>query len=225
MTFNLTKGGLAPATITNTVTKEVVKFMFNPHEYNISKTNTWEDKKVTGLNLPLVTFGQGGAQTLSLTLHFDSQAQKADVRAYTVPLWKMMMINEAGKSQRSGKGEPPPVTFEWGKLHFKAVVTSMSEKISVFTETGIPVRCTVEISLRQYLDEADVPPQLLKAAAAEEAAKAKKSQKVVQGDRLDHIAASQGGGASSYRQIAADNNINNPLNVPSGTTLKITKKR
>jgi hypothetical protein len=222
MTLNLTRGELSPATLTNTITNEVVKFMFNPYEYTIKKSNTWNNKVVTGLNLPLVTFGAGGAQSLDLTLHFDTQAKKTDVRAYTQPLWKMMMINEAGKSQRTGKGEPPPVTFEWGKLTFKAVITSLSEKFSVFTATGIPVRSTVEISLQQYLDEADVPPQILEAAAAEEAAS--KSQTVIQGERLDHIAASGGGSPSNYRQIAADNNINNPLKIPSGTSLKIKKK-
>jgi contractile injection system tube protein len=220
MTTNLTRGGLSPAKLTNTVTKEVVNFMFNPYEYSISKSNTWNSKEVTGLNLPLVTFGNGGAQSLSLTLHFDTQAKKTDVRAYTQPLWKMMMIDETGKSQRTGKGEPPPVMFEWGKLTFKAVILSITEKFSVFTATGIPIRSTVDISLQQYLDEADVPPQILQAAAAEEAAK---SQRVIQGDRIDHIAASSGGGSSNYRQIAADNNINNPLNIPSGTTLKVKK--
>jgi hypothetical protein len=218
MVLNLTRGELTPATITNTITNEVVKFMFNPYEYTIKKTNTWNNKSVTGLNLPLVTFGSGGAQSLSLTLHFDTQAKKTDVRAYTQPLWKMMMINEAGKSQRTGKGEPPPVTFEWGKLTFKAVITSISEKFSVFTPTGIPVRSTVEVSLQQYLDEADVPPQILEAAAAEEAAKKKT---VSQNERPDLIATSSGGSPSSYRQIAADNNINDPLKIPSGTILKV----
>ena len=223
MTLNLTKGGLTPATLTNTVTNEVVRFMFNPYEFTISKSNSWQDKVVTGLNLPLVTFGNGGAQTLSLTLHFDSQSQKGDVRAYTAPIWKMMMINEQGKSQRSGKGEPPPVVFEWGKLHFKAVLTSMSEKFTLFTDAGIPVRCTVEISLRQYLDEADVPPQMIQESGGGQLTA--RSKKVVQGERLDHIAASQGGGASNYRKVAADNNINNPLKIPSGTTLKVKKSR
>jgi len=223
MTLNLTRGGLAPATLTNSITNEVVRFMFNPYEFTISKSNTWQDKPVAGLNLPLVTFQQGGAQTLSLTLHFDSQAQKADVRGYSAPLWKMMMINEQGKSQASGKGEPPPVVFQWGKLHFKAVITSMSEKVSVFTASGVPVRCTVEVSLRQYLDEKDVPPQMPRAAGGGKPAA--QSKKVVQGERLDHIAASGGGSPANYRQIAADNNINNPLNVPSGTNLKVKKKR
>ena len=222
MPLNLTRGGLAPATLTNTVTNEVVRFMFNPYEYTISKSNTWQDKPVAGLNLPMVTFQQGGAQTLNLTLHFDSQAQKADVRGYTAPLWKMMMINEQGISQRSGKGEPPPVAFAWGRLHFKAVITSMSEKVTVFTDTGVPVRCTVEISLRQYLDEADIPPQMPQGSGGQPASQ---SRTVVQGERLDHIAAAQGGGSSNYRQIAADNNINNPLNVPSGTSLKVKKGR
>lgn len=222
MSLNLTRGGLTPATITNTVTNEVVRFMFNPYEYTISKTNTWQDKVVSGLNLPLVTFGNGGAQTLSLTLHFDSQAKKADVRGYTAPLWKMMMINEQGKSQRSGKGEPPPVVFEWGKLHFKAIITTMSEKFSLFTDTGTPIRCTVEISLRQYLDEKDVPPQMPQDSGSGQGAA--QSRKAVQGERLDHVAASQGGGASNHRQIAADNKIDNPLNIPPGTNLKVKKK-
>lgn len=223
MSLNLTRGGLAPATITNTITNEVVRFMFNPYEYTITKTNTWQDKVVSGLNLPLVTFGNGGAQTLSLDLHFDSQAKKADVRGYTAPLWKMMMINEQGKSQRSGKGEPPPVVFEWGKLHFKAIITTMSEKFSLFTDTGTPIRCTVSVTLRQYLDEADVPPQIPQSGGSGQTAS--QSQKAVQGERLDHVAASQGGGgASNYREIAADNKINNPLNIPPGTNLKVKKR-
>ena len=94
MTTNLTRGGLTPATITNTITNEVVKFMFNPYEYTISKSNTWQDKPVSGLNLPMVTFQQGGAQTLSLTLHFDSQAAKADVRGFSP------MIREVLRTKR-----------------------------------------------------------------------------------------------------------------------------
>jgi hypothetical protein len=222
MSLNLTRGGLSPATIKNTITNELVRFMFNPYEFTISKSNSWQDKPVAGLNLPMVTFQQGGAQTLNLTLHFDSQVQKADVRGYTAPLWKMMMINEQGKSQRSGKGEPPPVIFEWGRLHFKAVVTNMSEKFTVFTDSGTPVRCQMEVSLRQYLDEKDVPPQIPQGGGGFPAAKTKK---VVQGERLDHIASSGGGGPSNYRQVAADNNINNPLNVPAGTSLKVKKSR
>lgn len=223
--MNLTRGELSPATITNTITNEVVKFMFNPNEYSITKTNAWNSKNIPGLNLPLLSFGSGGAQSVTLTLHFDTQAQKADVRAYTAPLWKMMMIDESTKSRRSGKGEPPPVTFTWNKLQFKAVITSMTEKMTVFTATGIPVRSTVTISLQQYVDVSEVPPQLIADAKAENERKRQKAIQKTGSDRLDNIAASEGKSPSSYREIAAENNIDNPHNIPTGKTLKISSKR
>jgi LysM repeat protein len=217
MALNVTKGGLAPATITNLKTNEVVKFMFNPFEYTISKQNTWQDKPVIGQNLPKVTFQQGGAETLNLTLHFDNQVSGGDVRSFTEPLWKMMMIDEQGKNARSGKGEPPPVMFEWGKLHFKAIITNMSQKFLLFNENGVPLRCTVEVSLRQYLDDADIAPQT---SGATSSSSTPTSATVVQGQRLDNIAAENG---TSQRELAENNNIDNPLNVPSGTQLKVNK--
>ena len=217
MTLNVTKGGLAPATITNLNTNEVVKFMFNPFEYTITKQNTWQDKPVIGQNLPKVTFQQGGAETLNLTLHFDNQASGGDVRQYTQPLWKMMMIDEQKKNATSGKGEPPPVMFEWGKLHFKAIITNMSQKFLLFNENGVPLRCTVEVSLRQYLDDADIAPQT---AGATSSSSTPTSATVVEGQRLDNIAAQNG---TSQRDLAENNNIDNPLNVPAGTQLKVNK--
>lgn len=218
MTLNLTKGGLSPATITNTLNNAVVRFMFNPFEYTISKSNTWQDKPVVGQNLPMVTFQQGGAMTLSLTLHFDSQADGADVRQYTDPLWTMMMVDESTTNTQSGKGEPPPVIFEWGRLHFKAIITSMSQKFTLFSDTGVPVRCSVDVSLRQYLDERDVAPQ----TGGTSGGSAPRTATVVEGDRLDHIAASSTGSPTNHRQIAENNNINNPNNIPPGTQLRVS---
>lgn len=217
MTLNVTKGGLSPATLTNLITNEVVKFMFNPYEYTITKQNTWQDKPVIGQNLPMVTFQQGGAETLNLTLHFDNQASGGDVRIFSQPLWKMMMIDASTKNASSGKGEPPPVMFEWGKLHFKAVITSMSQKFLLFSENGVPLRCTVDISLRQYLDDADIAPQT---PGQSSSGQTPSSATMVQGQRLDNVSASSGG-AADHRAIAEANNIDNPLNVPAGTKLKL----
>jgi hypothetical protein len=179
--LNLTKGGLAPATLTNLDTNEVVNFMFNPFEYTLSKSNTWQDKPVTGQNLPYVNFQQGGAITLKLTLHFDSQAAGSDVRTYTDKLWKMVLVNESKVDAKTGKGQPPPVVFDWGKLHFKAIITSLSQKFTLFTETGIPLRCTVDIDLRQYLDE---PGETGTAQAGGSTKPAKAPTTAVQGQRL-----------------------------------------
>lgn len=217
MTLNVTKGGAVPATITNCVTNEVVKFMFNPFEYTITKQNTWQEKPVIGQNMPKVTFQQGGSQTLSLTLHFDNQQGGGDVRKFTQPLWKMMMINSSTKNTRSNKGEPPPVMFEWGKVHFKAVIVSMSQKFLLFNKDGVPLRCTVEISLKQYMDEADIAPQTPDQPASSSAPTA---ATMVQGQRIDNVAAANG---TSHREISAANNIDNPHNIPAGTQLKLNQ--
>lgn len=229
--LNLTKGGLAPATLTNLDTNEVVNFMFNPFEYTLTKSNTWHDKPVTGQNLPYLSFQQGGAIRLKLTLHFDTQSTGADVRTLTDKLWKMVMINESKVDTKTGKGQPPAVVFDWGKLHFKAVITEISQHFTLFNETGIPLRCAVDVSLQQYLDD---PSQTGQAQAGGGSSSSSSSGRggasgggggssspsapvtAVQGQRLDHVAS-----PGDQRKVAAQNNINNPLKVPSGTKLKV----
>jgi len=156
----LTKGSLTPAKITNLSDNTVVNFMFNPFEYTISKSNSWKKKEVTGKNMPEMTFQSGGAMTLKLTLHFDTYAELKDVRQYTDPLWKMMMLDASNKNSQSNKSTPPPVAFEWGRLYFKAIITSMSQKFTLFGADGVPLRCQVDISLEQYMDESQVEPQI-----------------------------------------------------------------
>jgi hypothetical protein len=211
--LNLTKGGLSPATLTNLDTNEVVNFMFNPFEYTLSKSNTWQDKPVTGQNVPYINFQQGGAIKLKLILHFDSQATGKDVRTFTDKLWKMVLINEAKVDAKTGKGQPPAVVFDWGKLHFKAIITSLSQHFTLFTETGIPLRCTVDVDLQQYLDE----PGEMGTAQAGGTSPAKAPTTAVQGQRLDNMTKNP----NDQRKVAEKNNINNPLKVPTGTKLKM----
>jgi len=216
MTMNLTKGGLSPAKIKNLVTQEEVKFMFNPFEFSISKTNTWEKETGKGLNVPRHNFQSGGAQTLSLKLHFDSLAQQSDVRAYTAPLWTMMMIDEQNKNQTTGKGSPPVVAFEWGRLYFEAIITTMTEHFTLFMADGTPVRCEVDVTLEQYTVSIGTPPSTSGGGQT-----APQSTTMTEGDRLDHVSGSGSGGTSDYRPLAEQNNIDNPMNVPPGTELKV----
>ncbi len=216
--LNLTKGGLSPATLTNLDTNEVVNFMFNPFEYTLSKRNTWQDKPVTGQNLPYINFQQGSAITLKLVLHFDSQAAGTDVRNHTDKLWKMVLINESKIDAKTGKGQPPAVAFDWGKLHFKAVITSLSQHFTLFTDTGIPLRCSVDIDLQQYADEPGETgtAQSGSSSGGSSSSTTRAPATAVQGQRLDHVS-----NPNDQRKIAEKNNINNPLKVPNGTKLKM----
>jgi hypothetical protein len=221
MADNMTRGGLVAASIKNLYKPdEIVYFMFNPFEYSLSKTNSWKSREGIGVDLSYVDFQKGAPQTLNLTLHFDSQAAKTDVRSYTRPLWTMMMVDENKINQTTGKGQPPPVFFEWGKLYFQAIITRMTEKITLFSETGIPLRCSVEIALQEYINDSATQPQIPQHQGVRQAPT---TTTATQGDRLDNIAAQNGGDPAMQRQIATDNNIDNPMNVPTGTRLRVNR--
>ena len=213
--MNQTKGGLSPAKIINLSTNDEVLFMFNPFEYTISKQNTWQKESGKGTNVPRQVFQRGGAESLSLTLHFDSMKEQEDVRGYTDTLWKMMMIDDQNKDSVTDKGSPPVVAFEWGRLYFKAIITKMDQKFSVFLADGTPVRCTVTISLDQFVDENEFQPQIEGLPPGQGASE---SATVVEGDRMDHVAANSG---SDHRTVAEQNNIDDPTNVPPGTSLRV----
>ncbi|GIK28269.1 MAG: hypothetical protein IT298_15765 [Chloroflexi bacterium] len=226
-----TRGNVEAAKITNLITEEVVYFQFNPTDFTISKSNTWTPRVVAGLNLPLVSFSQGGPQTITLNLQFDNAmgwrlpptgsvdpapTEIVDVRSFTQPLWKMALIDTTNVDS-AGKGSPPPVAFEWGDLYFKAIIKQITEKFQLFSPEGIPIRSLVTISLQQYIDETDVPPQVAAAMAAEQS----QTTQFTEGERLDNVAAQNGGDPSDYRTVAENNNIDNPNNVPTGTTLQV----
>ncbi len=213
-----TRGNLTAGKITNLSNSKIVYFMFNPQEYTISKTNTWSPRQVNGANLPLVSFDKGGPQSISLTLYFDSQRQNSDVRGYTASLWEMMMIDETKRNATTGKGEPPPVAFEWGQLYFKAVMLSLNEQFMLFNTSGVPLRCKVTVSLQQFIDEGDLPPQV---AGQQPTSSSTTTTTMREGDRLDHVAAQNGMPPESHREIAEQNNINNPNNIPTGTNIQV----
>jgi hypothetical protein len=142
---------------------------------------------------------------------FDRHPRGAHAPTYTEKLWKMVLINESKVDAKTGKGQPPTVVFDWGKLHFKAIITNLSQKFTLFTETGIPLRCSVDVDLQQYLDEAG---EMGTPQAGSTPAKAPKT--AVQGQRMDHLADNP----NDQRKLAEKNNINNPLKVPNGTKLK-----
>ncbi len=212
-----TRGGLEPAVIINKNTGERVPCMFNPYEYTISKQNTYEPASTKGLNSPRVRFKQGGAQTLTLRLLFDTYGQGEDVRTYTAPLWRMMMVDEDRADQRTGKSEPPHCIFQWGRFEFEAVITKMDEKFTLFLKDGTPVRTVVNISLQQVVDEEAHAKQNPTSGGGT----APRTRILYAGDRLDLIAWEEYGDATRWRRIAEANGITDPLRLRPGQIIMI----
>ncbi|MBN1643163.1 MAG: LysM peptidoglycan-binding domain-containing protein [Anaerolineae bacterium] len=212
-----TRGGLEPAVIVNVDTGEPVRCMFNPNEYTLTKQNRWQRGETKGKNVPRLKFSQGGSQTLKLQLFFDTYAEGTDVRTHTDPLWDMMMVNTDKTNPRSNKSEPPPVMFQWGGLAFEAVITSMTQKYTLFLKDGTPARATVDITLEQLGDEEDFAAQNPTSGGGE----APKTRMVHAGERIDLIAYEEYEDATQWRRIAEANGLTHPLRLRPGQRLVI----
>jgi hypothetical protein len=214
VTQNLTRGGLQPAKMINLANNDEVLCMFNPFEYSIAKQNSWERDTNSGQDAPSLTFQRGGPMRLTLTLYFDTLADGKDVRQYTNKLWQMMMVDKPSEHTQSGKSSPPEVAFSWGRLYFKAVITNMTQKFTLFTPEGTPVRANVNVTLEQSFPAHEFPEQEAGAVSTPAA----QAITATQGDRIDNLAA-QTGDANNMRALAEQNNIDNPLNIPAGQQL------
>lgn len=217
MTQNLTRGGLQAAKIVNLKTNEEVLCMFNPFEYTIAKQNSYQRGNQTGQDAPNVTFQQGGPRTLQLTLYFDTLAAGTSVMTHTDKLAKMMNIEPSTVNAQSNKGTPPEVKFVWGALTFKAVITSMTQRFTLFTPDGKPVRANVQVSFQELLPEQSVQAQ---DDTAQPAGTQGQTTTVTQGDRPDNVAAANGGDPNNMRNTMDANNVDDPLRMRNGTQMR-----
>lgn len=148
---------LAPAKIINLdKPAEFVVCMFNPKEYTLTKQNSWTQGKTSGASAPPLEFGSGQPASLQMQLFFDTYLsaenvdQAEDVKTYTDKIWHMMMVDPSLKEGKKPHSRPPRVQFCWGKtLTFDAVITSITQKFTLFAPNGTPVRATLDVTFQQ----------------------------------------------------------------------------
>jgi LysM repeat protein len=213
--------GLTKARLYNADTGAmVVECHFNPNEVAISKSNKWEPENSSGTNLPDVHFKGAGARSLALTLVFDTYERRTDVREATNKVLGLMDA-PADKAKNSKHTRPPHVMFRWGDFEtFPAVITQLSQKFTLFLESGMPVRATLSVTLQE------VPQQAAKNQSkgqnpTSRAAGAQRVHVVQPGDTIDLIAADQIGEPTDWRQLAEANNLDDPRRLRPGMALLI----
>jgi hypothetical protein len=194
-----------------------VTCMFNPFEYTVSKSNSFSEKQKHASDTPQGEFFKSGAQTLKLNLIFDTYETGEDVSQKTNKLWKFMMTKTQKKGKKEEKKEPPQVAFEWGVFKFVSHITNMTQKFTLFTNDGTPVRAKVDVTFTQYTDVNDYPNQNPTSGGGP----IERMWRVVAGDRLDTIAAEVYHDATRWRVIAKHNGIVNPLALRPGQRLII----
>lgn len=188
---------------------EPIKVLFNPNEYSIEESNQFQSTAVPGLSAPILQFVNGNGQTLTMELFFDSYEKREDVRNYTGSITALLNIDRKLHAPRTCK-------FIWGKLEFKAVLERVTQRFTMFLDSGIPVRATLNVTFKEYktITEQFVRPE-------KESADKTKLRVIQQSDQLWMIADREYGDQASWRVIAEANQIDNPRILEAGQNIML----
>lgn len=114
---------------------------------------------------------------------------------------------------------PPICILQWGKSElFRGVLTQLRQDLTFFLPDGTPVRATLSCTFTAHLT-------FVKAAEKVQvhSADVAKRRVVRRGDSLSSIAAEKYNDPRRWREIAAENNIDNPRALVPGQVLVIPK--
>jgi len=189
---------------------------FNPTEYSIAKTNTWEPLKINGATTTPPKFTSGEPRKMELSLLFDQSfpPYTMTVREATATLLDAMEV-PSGTDAGTPTSEPPLFTFGWGKTTFLGVCTSLTCTYKLFKPDGEPIRADVKLSLTQ----AEKP-----VAGQNPTTRAQGGfgmHTVKDGDTLPSISYRAYGDATRWRLIANANGVDNPLHLRRGMSLSL----
>jgi phage tail protein X len=203
---------------------DTIQVLFNPTEYTITKTNTWNFKQVKGKSLPPASFGGGNPREISLSLLLDvTLLDGKSVLDITNKLFKMMDV-PSGQGAGGASSAPAFVTFRWGAVDtFKAVCTSLTVAYQLFQPNGVPLRADVKLQLKQA-GEASTASSGSANAAQNPTTRQRGGlgvHTVRDGDTLPSIAYRTYGDATKWRVIAEINGVDNPLHLRRGLALTL----
>jgi Contractile injection system tube protein/LysM domain len=190
----------------------------------------------------------GQSAKLSVTLLFDTTATDGvSVQTETDALVLLTLphdLSAQGPKRRV-------VQFQWGSFLFYGCVESMTQTIDFFSDSGVPLRASVQLSIGQVgppdtpSDPGGPSPSVSFGSNAGPAAPAASGPSAPSatsppagpgalsaagttpltlsqdGDTVQGIVA-RSGGSASWKAIAAANNIDNPRLLPPGTVLSLS---
>jgi len=190
----------------------IVEVMYNPKEFTIDSSTQFQRSAMPGLQTPITQFVSGQTQTLSLDLFFDTYEDKTDVRIHTAQITNLLKIH-------SEIHAPPVCLFEWGVplslekgVFFQGVFDKVTQKFTMFLDSGMPVRATLSVSISEYRS-IEEQTRHIKFQSSDRT----KVRVLKQGDQLWYIADQEYGDPAQWRLIADANNIENPRLLTAGT--------
>lgn len=209
----------ARAVIINLDRNEHIQCLFNPNEYTFSKQNSWEPSGTGGGNVPQLEFSGGQPALLQMQLFFDTYESGKDVRKeHTDKIWRLMQVDQDLTDAKTRRSRPPRVRFQWGDFtSFDAVIVSITQRFTLFLNSGTPVRATLDVTFQQARDERQLPAQNPTSGGVG----GERIWTVGAGDTLPGIAYAIYGDPNRWRRIADANQLTQVRRLTAGIELVI----
>jgi hypothetical protein len=191
-----------------------IPLRFNPTDYKLSKSNTFAEIAIPGLESPPLQYVRGGSESLSLEALVDTSDTLEDVRVRYVERLRGLMTPD------SREHAPPIVRFVWGRSIFTGVLEKLDVTYQLFRPDGVPLRAKLDISLKEYRSaavQAMDPPR--------SSPTVEKSYVVRRGDTLSSIAAAVYRRPDAWRELARANGITDPRDLRPGQVLTVPRLR
>ncbi|NEP00800.1 MAG: LysM peptidoglycan-binding domain-containing protein [Symploca sp. SIO2E9] len=141
-----------------------------------------------------------------------SEPNAVDVREYTDKIFELTLIDSDLK-------RPPVCELWWGAFNqiFKGYLGQLTQRFTMFTSNGMPVRATLNCTFHQFIPEEDEEREKLSSLARDD----DPIRVVRRGETLSSIAGEEYNDPSFWREIAKANGINNPRHLRPGQVLTI----
>jgi nucleoid-associated protein YgaU len=195
-----------------------LEFRFNPKEYSISKAATWNRPTNKGAkHSTKPEFGGVQPQSVQMELFFDDWEGNGKSLVKDIEIL-LGWLKPTDKSIRDKKPQPQALQFHWGQgplADFKGYLKSVSAKYTMFKPDGTPVRATVQIALEE------IPSDPKPTNPTSGSLRGRRSHVVSAGDSLHSVAFREYDEPRLWRGLAAFNEIDDPLRVPTGRRLLI----
>jgi nucleoid-associated protein YgaU len=191
-----------------------IPLRFNPTDYKLSKSNTFAEIAIPGLEAPPLQYVRGGSEILTVEALVDTSDTLDDVRVRYVDRLRGLMTPD------SREHAPPIVRFLWGRSIFTGVLEKLDIAYQLFLPDGVPLRAKLDLTLKEYRQaavQAMDPPR--------SSPTVEKSYVVRRGDTLSSIAAALYRRPDAWRELARANGITNPRDLRPGQVLTVPRLR
>lgn len=223
---------------------DTYKVQYNPKELSFEKSAQYGDINIPGLDSPLQQFVRGGLGKLTIELFFDTTEDGMGVGATSVtghtdrvlrlvkvdgPSHAPAVVTFCWNNQFPGSviAMPPSPKAESGaeggnksgnqsQNSFVGIAESVSQRFTLFSPEGVPLRATVTLVLREFrpLDK-----QLKELGLS--SPDRTHAHVLSTGDTLSGVSADYYGQPYSWREIATENGIEDPRRLPVGRLVSV----